>query len=68
MSRSPTADPSVREATGDAAIPAVRRIGIADLRDALSRGVDDFLAVPTQLVFLSLIYPIIGFVAARFLA
>lgn len=47
------------------ALPELRRIGVADLRDALSRGVDDFLAAPTQLVFLGLLYPIIGFVAAR---
>lgn len=45
--------------------PEVRRIGIADLRLALSRGVDDFLAIPTQLLFLGLIYPLIGLVAAR---
>ncbi len=43
----------------------VRIIGVADLRDALSRGVDDFLAIPTQLVFLCILYPIVGLVAAR---
>lgn len=43
----------------------VRRIGVADLRDALSQGWSDFLAVPTQLVFLCILYPIIGLVAAR---
>ncbi|BDG72290.1 hypothetical protein Rmf_22190 [Roseomonas fluvialis] len=47
------------------ATPELRRIGLADLRDALSRGFDDFLAAPTQLVFLGLLYPVIGFVAAR---
>ncbi len=51
-----------RTATAD---PEVRRIGVADLRLALSRGVDDFLAIPTQLVFLGLIYPLVGLVAAR---
>jgi uncharacterized membrane protein len=45
--------------------PIVRRIGIADLRAALSRGLDDFLALPTQLVMLGLIYPLVGLVAAR---
>ena len=45
--------------------PTIRRIGLADLRQALSDGVDDFLATPTQLVFLALLYPIIGLVAAR---
>lgn len=44
--------------------PAVRRIGVADLRDALARGWQDFRAAPTQLVFLTLIYPLVGFVGA----
>ena len=35
--------------------PAVRRITIADLREVLARGWDDFLAIPTQLVFLGVI-------------
>ena len=46
-------------------LPTIRHIGVADLRDALARGLDDFLAIPTQLVFLSLLYPIAGLVAAR---
>jgi uncharacterized membrane protein len=46
-------------------VPAVRKIGVQDLWDALKRGVDDFLAIPTQLVFLCIIYPIVGLVAAR---
>ncbi len=47
------------------AMPTVRRIGFADLRAALSQGWADFLAIPTQLVFLCILYPIIGLVAAR---
>lgn len=43
----------------------VRRIGIADLKDALRRGLDDFLAMPTHAIFLCLIYPIVGIVMAR---
>ncbi len=46
--------------------PAVRKIGIADLRTALVRGIDDFRAKPSHLVFLGLIYPVFGFIAARF--
>jgi uncharacterized membrane protein len=42
--------------------PVVRRIGLADLKDALARGVDDFAAMPSHAVFLSLIYPVIGIV------
>ncbi len=42
--------------------PAVRRIGLSDIRDALARGFDDFRAKPSHYVFLSLIYPISGVV------
>jgi uncharacterized membrane protein len=45
--------------------PQIRKIGLADLRDALARGIDDFLAMPSHAVFLCLIYPVVGFVAAR---
>ena len=47
------------------AAPQVRRIGTADIAAALRAGYDDFLTIPTQLVFLCLLYPVIGFVAAR---
>jgi hypothetical protein len=40
--------------------PVVRKIGPADLKDALARGIDDFWAIPTSLIFLGLIYPIVG--------
>ena len=43
----------------------VRRIGIADLKDALRRGLDDFYAMPTHAMFLAAIYPILGLLAAR---
>ena len=46
--------------------PAVRKIGFADLRTALERGIADFRAKPSHLVFLGLIYPIIAFIAGRF--
>jgi uncharacterized membrane protein len=48
-----------------AAEPGIRAIGIADLRASLRDGVDDFLAAPTQMIFLCLLYPIVGLVAAR---
>ena len=41
-------------------LPEVRSIGIQDLRDALAKGLDDFWAMPTHVIFLSLIYPIAG--------
>ncbi len=45
--------------------PIVRRIGFSDLRAALAEGWTDFLAIPTQLVFLCILYPIVGLVAAK---
>ena len=33
----------------------IRRIGVADLKDALRRGLDDFQAMPTHAMFLCVI-------------
>ncbi|AWN43248.1 DUF2189 domain-containing protein [Methylobacterium durans] len=44
--------------------PRVRALGIHDLRVALARGVEDFLAMPTHVVFAIAIYPIAGIVIA----
>jgi uncharacterized membrane protein len=41
-------------------LPVVRSIGLGDLGYALSKGWDDFRAMPTHVIFLSLIYPIAG--------
>lgn len=40
--------------------PAIRRITVADVFDALRRGFDDFWDKPSHYVFLCLIYPIVG--------
>ena len=40
--------------------PVVRKITPADLKEALAKGFDDFWAMPSHLVFLGLIYPIVG--------
>ena len=45
--------------------PAVRRIAMADLGDILAKGLDDFAAYRTDVVFLCVIYPIVGLVLAR---
>ena len=45
--------------------PVIRKIELADLKEALARGIDDFLAMPSHAVFLCLIYPVVGFVLAR---
>ena len=44
---------------------AVRRINFADLREALARGLDDFLVMPSHAVLLCLIYPLVALVLAR---
>ena len=45
--------------------PVVRKIGMADLKDALAGGFADFNAMPTHLIFLCIIYPIVTLIAAR---
>jgi uncharacterized membrane protein len=40
------------------AYPIVRRIWPADLKDALAKGIADFLAMPSSLIFLGLVYPL----------
>ena len=52
-------------AGGGPAPLAVRRIGFADLKDALRRGIDDFLVMPSHAVLLCLIYPIVALLLAR---
>jgi len=53
---------------GDAvgATPDVRQIGMADLRDALERGVEDFRVFRTDVAFLCVIYPLTGVALAWF--
>src|SRR3954451_16734455 len=47
-------------------VPTVRRISPADLKEVLRQGFDDFWAMPSQVFFLGLIYPIAGIVLAGF--
>jgi len=47
------------------ALPEVRKITLADLKEALAKGIDDFRAFPTHVIFLSIIYPIVGIALAR---
>jgi uncharacterized membrane protein len=49
----------------EAELPVVRRISVADLGDALARGVDDFAAFRTDVAFLCVVYPVVGLVLAR---
>ena len=41
-------------------LPAIRSIGFRDLKYALAKGLEDFRAMPTHVIFLSLIYPVAG--------
>ena len=43
----------------------IRSVGAADLRDSLARGLADFREMPTHLVFLVVIYPLVTLVFAR---
>jgi uncharacterized membrane protein len=45
--------------------PAVCRIGVTDLREALAQGLADFEANRTDVIFLCVIYPVIGLVLGR---
>ena len=47
------------------ATPIIRKIGPADLKSVLAKGIEDFVATPSNVVFLSLIYPIVGVLLAR---
>jgi uncharacterized membrane protein len=49
----------------DQAVPAVRRIAVADLWDALRKGVADVGATRDDVLFIGLIYPLAGLVLAR---
>ncbi len=53
------------EATLHSPAPAIRKIGVADIGDALRDGLDDFAACRTDVIFLCIVYPIVGLVLAR---
>ncbi|PSJ60565.1 DUF2189 domain-containing protein [Kumtagia ephedrae] len=44
--------------------PDIRRIGFSDLTDALRRGLDDFMAKPSHIMFICIVYPLVGVVLA----
>jgi uncharacterized membrane protein len=48
-----------------ASLPVIHRIGLADLRDALRLGWEDFKAVPSHAIMLCVIYPVLGLALAR---
>lgn len=50
--------------TGEIELPRVRRLDYGDLREALRKGVADFAACRSDVIFLCLFYPIIGITLA----
>ena len=48
-----------------APLPEVRQIEVADLKDVLARGLDDFAAYRTDVIFLCIVYPVIGLLLGR---
>jgi uncharacterized membrane protein len=50
----------------DIAQPAVARIGIPDLRDAVTKGIADFGANRTDVMMLCVFYPVFGLLLGRF--
>ncbi len=51
------------ESTGE--LPVVCSIAPADLKDVLAKGLDDFREMPTHVIFLVLLYPIVGILLFR---
>ncbi len=50
--------------TGDLAFPRVRHVPVYELREVLREGWDDFAACRTDVIFLCVLYPVIGFLLA----
>ncbi|MCE9651134.1 MAG: DUF2189 domain-containing protein [Parvibaculum sp.] len=47
--------------------PTVRRIGVNDVKDALLQGLDDFGAFRSDVVFLCIVYPVVGLIFSQFI-
>lgn len=57
--------PLTRPGARSASLPAIRKIGMAELTQSLSEGWDDFKAIPSHGVMIALIYPVLGLALAR---
>jgi uncharacterized membrane protein len=51
------------QSTSAQTLPSVRRIGAADIRFALQQGWNDFKAKRGEMIFLGLIYPLVGLIS-----
>ncbi|HEV8678355.1 MAG TPA: DUF2189 domain-containing protein [Stellaceae bacterium] len=60
-----TAIEAIGRHSHDAAPPAVRPIALSDLGTALTRGINDFAALRSDVIFLCVVYPLAGLVLAR---
>lgn len=58
----------VAEQEAAAERPLVRNIQVSDLKEVLSKGLQDFKEKPSHIVLLVLIYPIVGLLSARLAA
>lgn len=47
------------------AAPTIRRIGFADIKDALAKGLNDFAAFRDDVVLICIVYPVAGLILAR---
>jgi uncharacterized membrane protein len=59
------ANPALSGLDAGVSLPHIRHIGMADIRAALANGFDDFWAMPSHILFLGLIYPVVGFILFR---
>jgi uncharacterized membrane protein len=50
----------------EAPLPAIRRIHLGDLTDAVAKGFSDFAACRTDVLFICAVYPAVGLLLARF--
>lgn len=57
-------DAAMRTAFDEAVPLTIRQIGVGDLKEALKLGYEDFLAKPSHMIFLTILYPIIGVILA----
>ncbi|NNG05117.1 MAG: DUF2189 domain-containing protein [Inquilinus sp.] len=59
-----TQKPIAKTNAGSIVQATIHQIKLPDLKDVLAKGIDDFMAHPTHLIFLIAIYPILTFVFA----
>lgn len=59
------AESTTARVQAEAGLPRIRNVTFGDLREVLAKGRDDFLAKPSHMVFLSIIYPLVALIASR---